>query len=123
MTFIVGIGITCAILFMVSMSLKEEQGVLKLFIMMVIFSLMLMIPKVLGDATTMCETVVANSTDVSATVTAYEYTNFCYTQDVNTTSMFMKIVFWTYYLFVGYIITYLAWQAIVIIMNKKMRSN
>lgn len=106
--FVVGIGITAGILFLVQYSLDQEKhGLLKLLLMMGILALTLLMPKTFGDAQQVCETVVSNSTVVNSSVTSYEYTAFCFTDGSSTPSTFMQTIFWIYRGIIAYVIVYL----------------
>ena len=111
-TTIIGVAVTCFILWLVGTNLKDdEHGILKFFIILTIFAILLLMPKILLDAQTVCESVVANST-VSGLTTSYEYTSFCFKQETSTTGTFMRIILWTYYVIIGYVMLYLFIQAL-----------
>jgi len=112
MTLVMGIGIVSGMLFLLSLMIDDqEHGILKFFFIMVILSLMLLIPKSFGDEMRNCETVVANSTAVTASITAYEYTSYCFTETSTTNGTFMQIVFWVYRAIIAYLLVYFFIQA------------
>jgi len=112
LTFVIGVGITAFLLFFIYNSLPEEHKLLKFFLLMSVLALMLILPKSFGDSQEVCETVVANSTELNSSVTSYEYESFCFTKETTTTTTFMQTVFWIYRLIIGYIIVYLMWKAL-----------
>lgn len=107
LTFVIGIGIASMLLFLVMRSLKDnEHDLLKFFLMMSILSLMLLLPKVFGDAQNVCVPVIANET-VTGNLTEYAHTTFCYTDSTSTTNTFMTIIFWVYRGLIAYVIVWL----------------
>ena len=119
---IIGLSVTCIILWLISQSLDRSQDILKLFIIMSIFALMLLMPKVFSDSSTICETVVSNSTYVG-NFTSYEYKSFCFVQDTGTSKTFMNIIFWSYRIFIAYIITYLLYIILMALWGAKDKRN
>lgn len=114
-TFVAGVGVAALLLYLISIQLDEkEHGILKLFLMIGILSILLILPKVLGDAMTNCEPVVANSTMNNNTI-SYEYTDFCHEVPTTSVTTFMKVIFWIFRGIILYIIVYLFLQAIKIL--------
>lgn len=113
LAFIFGIGVVSFIFLYFSQSFDEKKHpALKLLMLMFALALVILVPKVTIDDQHICETVVDNSTEVSSTITSYEYTYFCYYRTESTPDTFYRIVLWTYRLFIAYIITYLAYLAV-----------
>lgn len=105
---ILGVGVFSALIFFFSFQIeKEKHYLLRLFLVFVAMAVLILIPKSLIDEQYTCESVVANSTDVNATVTTYEYESFCYTRTEETPTTFYNIVLWFYRIFIGYVIVYL----------------
>lgn len=122
-TFVLGVGIAALLLYLISIQLDEnEHGILKLFLMIGILSMLLILPKFLGEATTNCDVVIANTT-ISNNITVYEYKDFCFEQSTTSISTFMKIIFWIFRGVILYIIVYLFWQAIKVLGMMRGRKN
>lgn len=105
---IIGVGIVCMVLAYLMNTLDEKHWVLKMVILLFIASSLLLIPKASIDATTVCESVVANSTAVTSTITSYEYESFCYTRDETTSVSFLETYNLMYYIIIGYMIVSIA---------------
>lgn len=123
-TLIGGIVGVCFLMLYLMNSLGDEKHfILKLVLLFWVVAVVLLIPKVALDANTICETVVANSTDVSASVTSYEYESFCYDRAEGTAGSFYKQTTVLYYLILGYAIVYIAIWAMKWLMDsvKKRR--
>lgn len=85
---------------------KPMMWVLKLIILFFVASMVLLVPKAVSDGVNVCETVVSNSTVLSASVTSYEYAAFCYDRPEGTTVSFLKTTQLLYYLLLGFTIVY-----------------
>lgn len=106
-TFLLGIGITAGIFAIILYNLREEHGLIRFFLLMLLLTLGFFVSKPLWDARTDCETVVANSTQVSNVTTAYEYSTYCYTTTTNTPGTFYTIMLWSYYAIIGYVLIWI----------------
>ena len=111
LTMVVGIGIVSFLLLTLLSYLDDRHEVLKYLIVMSVLAMMLIMPKVFGESMKTCDTVVSNST-VTGNTTAYSYTSYCTAQDSSTTSTFMSIVYWTYYLIIGYLLMWIFVKAL-----------
>lgn len=119
--YVAGIGVTALIFGLILYYVKEDHPHLRFFMVMVLMTLALMMTKTFWDARTECETVVANSTDISSVTTTYEYTNFCYTTTTNTPGTFQTIIYWSYYVMIGYVLLNLLYMAIKGLLDMRSR--
>lgn len=122
LVFVIGIGVAALITYFISSSLSDEHEAVKFLLMMALFAFLLLLPKVFGDASNICTAVEANHT-VVGNVTSYSYAEFCFTKDSTTTGTLMKIVYWVYYLVMGYITVFLFWKALMSLWGRKGGSN
>ena len=118
---IIGLGIAIALLLILVFKLPEQHFIFKLFMMFIVISLLLLIPKVaidMGNASN-CEWVL-NSTSTNGTdheeeedtdYSIYIYIELCSTpgNPHNTDEIFFKIVTWFQYAFWLYCFMYANW--------------
>lgn len=108
-TTIIGVIGVVGILFFFANQLDKEYSILRLLVILFGVTLLLLVPKAMIDSQTVCETVVANSTKVSASITSYEYEDFCYQRTENTPVIFMRVLGTFYSLLFTYILLYTLW--------------
>ena len=116
---IIGLGLATFLLFFFISQLEEEHGILKLLGLFFVLALLLLFPKTVLDAQTVCEPVI-NTTSVNANTTTYTYKDFCFTQEKDTNTTFFKAILWFYRLFVIYVLVYLGYKAILT-LNKSFQ--
>lgn len=105
---VVGVASVCFLMMWFMQQLPEEKHFLfKLLLIFFIMACMMLIPKTLIDNKTVCETIVANSTQLSANAVQYNYDRFCFERDENTAESFYRTTTWLYRLFIGYTIVFL----------------
>jgi hypothetical protein len=105
---IIGVAAMCFLMLYLMQTLdKEKHWFLILILMFFVVSASLLIPKTVVDGRTVCETVVANSTDVSSTITVYEYEDFCYTRPETTGVTFLENSQTLYYIIIAYTFVFL----------------
>lgn len=118
---IIGILGVIGVLFLFANQLDKEYAVLRLIVILFGVTILLLVPKAMIDAQTVCETIVTNSTEVSSTVTAYEYEEFCYQRPETTPSTFWKVLGTFYAVFLTYIMLYLMWVVVIAIRKRKRK--
>lgn len=109
--FVVGLGIVCFLLIYFAFQLdKREHFLLQLLVVFFFLTLILLIPKALLDNKDKCQTVVSwkNESIISANEThvAYNYTEFCVTNERNTHFIFYRAIIWFLRIFAIYIFMY-----------------
>jgi|TARA_Y100000296_G_C4955342_1_gene148252 hypothetical protein len=108
---IIGLGITSFLLLYFIFHLDEEHVLLRLLTIFFFLSILLLIPKALGDDSDFCEIVVSNTTDLNAiNSTSYKYERFCSDNPKTTTSIFHKIIIWFIRIFSFYVLVYLIYR-------------
>lgn len=118
---IAGVSVVMAFLLYLSFKIEtDKHRVLQLAFLIFAFLCLLLVPKFVNDSFTICDTVVANSTYAGNT-TSYEYTNYCYDRTENTSSSFMRLVWWLFYIFSAYLIVFLVIWAIGLLQEKYKR--
>lgn len=123
-SLVLGVGIAAVVLYLINSQLNdEEHSILKLFLMIGMLSLLLLLPKIMGDSTNNCQVVVANETQANASLKLYYYEQQCFEQPTTSVGTFMKIIFWLFRGVILYIIVYLFWQAIKVLGMMRGRKN
>lgn len=104
MGYLLAIALTIAVFLVLMYVFQERHFLLKYLFIMAIMLAGYFIPTAVINLKTTCETVVANSTDVTDYVTSYEYTSFCYTTETNTADTFYQVYDWVYFIMILYFV-------------------
>lgn len=106
---LIGVGIVLLVMVALHNLLDTDKHFIfqLLLIVFVMTTSLLVVPKMVIDDYTICENLVANSTTVGAT-TSYEYALECSPHPSSTDITFYKLSTTVFYLFIGYLIVFLA---------------
>lgn len=106
---LIGVGIVCFLLLMLHQILDTEKHFIfqLLIIVFVMTGALLVVPKMIIDDYTVCENVINTTDTVGATVT-YTYMLECNPHPSGIDVTFYKISTTFFYLFIGYIVVFLA---------------
>jgi hypothetical protein len=113
------VALTSVILMYLAFNLSEEEHpFLRLILLLFSVIILVVMPKIFVDASTVC-TPVVNTSSVNGSIITYTYMDHCVTDTTSTSTLFMKIVFWTFRAIATYVVLFVAWSGWGYLMDKK----
>ena len=103
LAYLFGIGLTMLLFFLLLVVFQEKNFLLKYLFIMGIFFAGYMIPTVVMDVRTTCETVINTST-VTGNTTSFSYMQQCFTTTTKTADTFFIVYSWIFFAMIGYFI-------------------
>ena len=121
LTYLFGIAVMGGFFLLLGGVFGSEFPVIRMLFTLLTVLLAYFVPVAMMDANTICETVVANSTIITANVTGYLYTHYCFNSGIATPNTFYMVVAYLYYGILAWLTVYVFISAIKLMLKIRVR--